>query len=111
MKHIPCRIVILLLAFSCGLFGQAASGTVNGIVTDNTGAVVPEASIVVSNEGTGFTRTVTSNVNGQYVAEFFPIGNIRITAQKSGFTTLERRGVGNSSGGRWPYGSREGTGA
>jgi hypothetical protein len=93
MKNIPCRIVFLTLAFSCRLFGQAASGTVNGTVTDNTGAVVPEASIIVSNEGTGFTRTVTTNVNGQYVAEFFPIGNLQITARKSGFTTLERRGV------------------
>ena len=53
MKNIPCRIVFLALAFSSRLFGQAASGTVNGIVTDNTGAVVPEASIIVSNEGTG----------------------------------------------------------
>ncbi len=93
MKNIPCRIVILTLVFSCRLFGQAASGSVNGTVTDNTGAVVPEASVIVANEGTGFTRTVTTNVNGQYVAEFFPIGNIHITARKSGFTTLERRGV------------------
>ncbi|MGA3237587.1 MAG: TonB-dependent receptor [Bryobacteraceae bacterium] len=86
-------VAAMMLATAVHLFGQAASGTINGTVGDNTGAVIPEVLVTVTNEGTGFTRTVTTNQNGQYVAEFFPIGAIRITAQKSGFTTLERRGV------------------
>src|SRR5580704_9333093 len=86
-------VAATMLMTASHLFGQAASGTVNGTVGDNTGAVIPEVAVTITNEGTGFTRTVITNQNGQYVAEFFPIGAIRIIAQKSGFTTLERRGV------------------
>ncbi len=89
----PALLASVILASACNVFGQAASGTVDGKLTDNTGAVIPDVSVTLTNEGTGFTRTVTSNQNGQYVAEFFPIGRIRIVARKSGFSTLERRGA------------------
>lgn len=85
--------VIFAACFARVLFGQAASGTITGTVTDNSGAVVPEVSVTLVNEGTGFSRTVPTNQNGQYVAEFFPIGAVRITATKAGFSTLERRGI------------------
>jgi hypothetical protein len=83
----------MTLAGAGDLLGQAASGTVNGTLTDAGSAAVPDVSVTVTNEGTGFTRTVTTNQNGQYVVEFFPIGMIRINAQKAGFAKLERRGV------------------
>ena len=86
-------LLTLFLASASSMFGQAASGTVGGKVSDNTGAVVPDVTVTITNEGTGFTRTVTTNQSGQYVAEFFPIGRIRIVARKSGFNTLERRGA------------------
>src|ERR1700742_1592029 len=85
--------VISAVCFARFLFGQAASGTITGTVTDNSGAVVPEVSVTLVNEATGFTRTISTNQNGQYVAEFFPIGSVRITAAKAGFTKLERRGI------------------
>lgn len=85
--------VIFAACFARALFGQAASGTITGTVTDNSGAVIPEVSVTLVNEATGFTRTVPTNQSGQYVAEFFPIGPVRITATKAGFATLERRGI------------------
>src|SRR5271154_6557393 len=88
LKKRLARYVLLatiLLATACDLFGQAASGTVGGKITDNTGAVVPDVAVTLTNESTGFARTVSSNQSGQYVAEFFPIGRIRIVARKSGF--------------------------
>jgi hypothetical protein len=86
-------VATLTLASSAVLFGQAASSTVTGTVTDNTGAIVPGASVTVTNQDTGFTRTIPTNQSGEYVAEFFPVGRIRIIAQKTGFSTLERTGV------------------
>lgn len=83
----------LAAMFASTLSGQAASGTINGTITDNTGSVIPDVLVTLANEGTGFTRNVTTNQSGQYVAEFFPIGKIRITAQKAGFSKLERKGV------------------
>jgi hypothetical protein len=49
------------------LFGKAESGTVVGVVTDQGGAVVPDATVTIPNEGTRQTRSVTSNENGQRV--------------------------------------------
>ena len=56
------------------LSGQAESGSVVGVVTDQGGAVVPGASVTILNEGTRLTRSVTTNENGQYFVYSFPTG-------------------------------------
>jgi len=55
---------VLLLAQSA-LYGQA-TGNVTGIVADTTGAVIPKASVVLTNLGTGTKRTETSNGDGAF---------------------------------------------
>jgi hypothetical protein len=78
MKRIV-RASSLLLAVAADLFGQAASGTVTGTVTDQAGSVVAGAAVTLVNEPTQLTRSVIANEHGQYIAQFFPIGPIRIT--------------------------------
>ena len=73
--------------------GQAASGTVSGTVTDQAGATVPGAAVTLVNEGTQFSRTVVTNQSVQYVAQFFPLGKIRITVEQPGFQKLVRQGA------------------
>ena len=94
-KSIQAYVLLATMTFALepALFGQAASSTVTGTVTDNSGSVIPEASVTITNEGTGFTRTVPTNQNGEYVAEFFPVGRIRISVTKQGFAKLDRTGV------------------
>ena len=55
---------VLLLAQSA-LYGQA-TGNVTGIVADTTGAVIPKASVVLTNLGTGTKRTETSIGDGAF---------------------------------------------
>jgi hypothetical protein len=67
---------------------QAVSGTIVGSVTDPTGAVVANTKVTIINEGTGLTRTVTSDANGEYVAPSLPTGRYTVTAEIAGFKTL-----------------------
>ncbi|MBI4468410.1 MAG: TonB-dependent receptor [Acidobacteria bacterium] len=64
---------------------QVASATLNGIVTDPTGAVVPQARVTTRNLQTGLTRSVDTNADGYYVAPALPPGPYLVTAEKSGF--------------------------
>src|SRR5262245_18623514 len=52
----------------------AATGALTGTVTDPTGAVVPNASVKVTNEVTGETRTVTTQSSGVYTVPLLPPG-------------------------------------
>src|SRR5260370_4636297 len=83
-----------LVALSAGLlFGQAGSGTIVGTVSDQGGSTIPEASVTVVNQGTQFTRVLTTGSSGQYDAEAFPTGQITITVEHPGFEKLVRSGV------------------
>ncbi|HUR96569.1 MAG TPA: carboxypeptidase-like regulatory domain-containing protein, partial [Pyrinomonadaceae bacterium] len=56
---------IFLSAF--GVSAQTDQGRISGQVTDQTGAIVPGATVVVTNNGTKQSRTVTASDEGQYV--------------------------------------------
>ena len=67
---------------------QSVSGTILGTVTDQSGAVISDAKVTVTNEGTGLTRTVTTDRNGEYVVPSIPTGRYTVIAEVSGFKTL-----------------------
>jgi hypothetical protein len=54
------------------LFAQAVTGTLLGTVTDSTGAVVAGAKVTVTNQNTGFTRTVKTDAVGEYTRAVDP---------------------------------------
>src|SRR5215471_3007123 len=72
---------------------QAASGSIEGTVTDLTGAIVPDARIIARNIQTGLTREVTSNNDGLYRLALLPVGDYIVTINKQGFGTLQRTGI------------------
>jgi hypothetical protein len=86
------RISIFLLSIH-GLFAQVQSGTIVGTITDQGGAVVSGVQVTLVNEGTKFTRTVTTNDSGQYVATSIPTGAYAVSAEMAGFQKLLRTGV------------------
>ena len=64
---------------------QGSSGTVSGTVTDVTGAVVPGATVVISNPVSGYSRTVTTDANGTFSFPNLPYNPYRLTVTESGF--------------------------
>lgn len=72
---------------------QVTTGTISGIVTDPTGAVVPGTNITIHNVDTGITRTLTTGSGGRYTAPQLPLGNYEVTAAATGFQTVLRSGI------------------
>ncbi len=61
------------------------SGQITGTVTDQNGAVVPDAMIVITQTETGSKRTITSNDDGNFSVSNLAIGVYRIAITKTGF--------------------------
>src|SRR5204862_7018210 len=78
--------VLALRGGSGNVFAQAtASGTIQGTVTDTTGAVVSGAQVVAKNKATDSTRTATTSDTGYYRLELRPIRTHTVTVSKTGF--------------------------
>jgi hypothetical protein len=86
-------VSVICLSFST-LQGQRVTGTISGTVTDASGAVVPDASIVVTSTNTGVTifNTATDQTGAYSVAAVQP-GTYSIEVSDSGFKTDVRLGV------------------
>jgi hypothetical protein len=68
-------------------------GTINGTVTDNTGAVIPGAKITITNVATRQTRDVVTADDGGYTALFLPLGQYSITVTHPGCKSLTQTGI------------------
>ena len=79
----------LVVAATAGpaLAQSAATGTVEGVVKDGTGAALPGVTVVVKNLDTGQTRDLTTDDAGRYRATTLPPGVYSVTATLSGFQT------------------------
>jgi len=93
----PSRIlwvlVTTLLAGVPNLLGQGATGAITGVVTDTTGAVIPNAQIRVENVDTGLTREMVTDATGLYRAGNLPPGNYRVSAKIEGFQAQTKTGL------------------
>ena len=77
---------ILLAIFAVSsAFAQAGTSGVNGTVTDQAGGSVPGATVRLVSPETGFTRTTTTNSQGQYSFAGIQPGNYRIEVEAEGF--------------------------
>ena len=91
------RLGLFLAAISLAaipqLNAQSASGTFLGVVRDATGSVLPDSTILILNQETGFRRELATNAAGEYEAPYIPLGNYRVSAKAKGFKTVERSGI------------------
>lgn len=77
--------LLLLLAASSWLGAQTVTSTLQGRVSDTTGAVISEASVTALNTATGLKRSVTANAVGEYQIGGLPAGDYTVDAEKQGF--------------------------
>lgn len=82
-----------LVVFAGILAAQTVTGTIQGTITDTSGAVLPGVTVTVRNMDTGAERTVVTNESGIFTAPFVQIGRYTVTAALSGFGTVAREGI------------------
>jgi hypothetical protein len=95
-RSTTCRLVILIAAICVGSIGamaQLATGSIQGTVTDKSGAIVPNATVTVTNPATGLSRKVTSNSEGLYDLPDLPPGTYNLVAEAAGFAKYATDGV------------------
>ena len=79
---------------------NAASGSLDGTVTDVSGAVVPAAQVVVTNQANGVTQSVSTSGNGFYSASNLQGGDYQLVVTKDGFRTNTIRNIHLDPGAR-----------
>jgi hypothetical protein len=72
---------------------QTFRGSVEGTVTDSTGAAIAGATVTIANPATGLTRTVQSSAQGDYFFPELPLGDYNLTVSQSGFRTVTQTGI------------------
>ena len=78
-------VQIVLLLSSAHFLNAQTTGVITGTVSDPSGAVVPNAAVVVKSTGTGEERRFETNSSGIYAAYALPVGQYDITVTAAGF--------------------------
>ena len=86
-------LLTLSLLSSVPLLAQTFRGTINGVVTDPTGAVVPSAKVTATDVATSAVRETVSSGAGEFAFSDLPLSSYNIKVQASGFQATEVTGV------------------
>ena len=98
LRSFPLRgslvaMFLLLLAFSGPSWGQSNRGTINGTVSDPSGAPIAEAQVMIRQVSTGEAFELTTGKAGEYDRPGLPVGDYEITFTAKGFSRLVRSGI------------------
>ena len=93
-RRILAFLTFLVIAFFPGIVqAQVTTATLNGTVTDATGAVIPGAQVLLQNNATGLIRKIATNSVGTYTFDFVPIGTYSVEVSSPGFESQKHNGV------------------
>jgi len=88
-------IVFALISFPTilPLYGQSFRGSIVGTVLDQSGAAIPNAPVVATNQGTGVARSTSTDASGNFSLPELPIGNYTVRVAVEGFTPVSQADV------------------
>jgi hypothetical protein len=112
----PVFLHLLLLAFTVSLtlhvFAQSAdTGAIFGTIQDKSGAVLPDASVTITNINTAIVKTLQTNSSGFYSAEAIPSGDYTVVVKKEGFEGVDVQNIHLDPGQRRDVSSKLGVGS
>src|SRR5690348_5798826 len=84
----------LVLAFAGVVVAQQVTGNISGTVKDSSGAVVPNATVTITNTDKNIVaRTTKSDAVGGYSAPLLPVGHYTVTVEANGFTKMSQNNI------------------
>jgi hypothetical protein len=86
-------VVGLVLSTAAAAAGQTSTGSIAGVVEDETHAAIPGAQVTVTNVETGIARSMVTDDGGRYHVPGLIPGHYEVRAQIDGFQTAIRRGI------------------
>jgi len=84
---------VLVLAGGAPVWSQTVQGVITGTVTDPTGAVVPNATVTITNVGTNIPQTTTTGSDGSYRFPLVPPGTYTIDVKAANFAEVKAAGI------------------
>src|SRR4029077_4568518 len=84
---------VILMCGATFLVAQSERGTITGTIHDTSGAVIPQAKVILTNPATNVVVNLTTNGVGEYTAASVPVGTYNIQGQKEGFRPAEIVGL------------------
>ena len=90
---LPLASLCLLIALAPSASAQVLQGTIDGNVTDTSGAAIPGATVTATNDQTGVVRSVETNAIGAYSLPTLPPGVYTLEVTFEGFQTARQTGV------------------
>ncbi len=84
-------VLMMLLLVASFSIAQSSTGTIQGTVADDTGAVIPNASVTITNLGTNRVFTATSNGEGLFSQPSLDPGPYKVEVQVSNFQTTTQQ--------------------
>ena len=102
MRREKYGILLLLLALCVGPsvvgWAEGSAGTIQGTITDESGAILPGVTVTLTHEETGETRNAVTNDRGLYRFLGLASGTYSLVAELSGFSSYRREGIEMRSG-------------
>ncbi len=92
LNRTPVMVILVLALLSTVAYGQGTA-TIVGTVTDQTGAVVPNAQLTITDIENGFVRSTASNSTGNYSAPELPNGHYQIQVVAPGFKNYDQKNI------------------
>lgn len=92
----PTFLALLLVSLVSGsLLGQsqATTGVIEGVVRDESGALLPGVTVTLINKGTNYEQVAITNSEGRFRVVLLPLGEYRVTASLENFGRLTRDGI------------------
>ena len=91
--HRPAFLLAAALLIFGSLGWAQTAAELGGTVTDTTGAVIPDVSVIVTHLTTGVARSTTSNEQGYFVVPLLQPGDYRVNLRSEGFRPITRTGI------------------
>ncbi|MGA7245446.1 MAG: carboxypeptidase regulatory-like domain-containing protein [Terracidiphilus sp.] len=86
-------LVCVLIGFASAAFAQAGRGSISGLVTDPSGAIIPDAKVSAQSQATGLKLSTVSTASGLYSFVSLAPGTYQITASAKGFESLVEKNI------------------